>query len=71
MRVIFPAIAIIGFGYSVNGQQAMPHPHYKLIKGNHMQDIPLPTCETACGSFTVTECPSIKPVSLQHQAGKA
>jgi hypothetical protein len=34
MRVFFLATLIIGIGYIVNGQQAMPDPHYKLIRGN-------------------------------------
>src|SRR6516225_2327034 len=34
MRILVLATFIIGIGYIVNGQPAMPDPHYKLIRGN-------------------------------------
>jgi thiamine pyrophosphate-dependent acetolactate synthase large subunit-like protein len=36
MRRLLLFTFAIGIGYLVNAQQAMPDPHYKLIRGNSM-----------------------------------
>ena len=99
MRILVLATFLIGIGCIVNGQQAAPDPHYKLIRGssfvqtkNYYLLTLLQQDSAVCNllerdttlaaiainkltglskaSFSVMECPSTKPVSLQPQAGK-